>query len=92
MTRQFCREKLGKTDEIYGEIRHCVTIYLGLGIKLSSRWYISETIKSNFIPFEGVLTLSSKVVNVILEYQLENIVFTDAIGRIRMPDRIAQQG
>ena len=90
MKRHFCREKLGKNDEIYGEIRHCVTIYLG--IKLSSRWYISETIKSNFIPFEGVLTLSSKVVNVILEYQLENIVFTDAIGRIRMPDRIAQQG
>ena len=29
MTRQFCREKLGKNDEIYGEIRHCVTIYLG---------------------------------------------------------------
>lgn len=92
MTCQFCREKLGKNDEIYGKDRHCVTIYLGLGIKLSSRWYISETIKSNFIPFEGVLTLSSKVVNVILEYQLENIVFTDAIGRIRMPDRIAQQG
>ena len=28
----------------------------------------------------------------VLEDQLENVVFTDAIGRIRMPDRVSQQG
>ena len=84
MTRQFCREKLSKNEDIYGKIRHCVTKDTAGGIYLRPLKVL--------LPFEGVLTLSSKVVNVILEYQLENIVFTDAIGRIRMPDRITQKG
>lgn len=67
-----------------------VSIYLG--IKLLTLWYILQCDRRVLvIPFECVLALGSKVVDVVLEYQLENVVFTDAICWIRMPDRVAQK-
>ena len=44
------------------------------------------------LPFKGILALRSEEINVVLEYQFENVIFADTISGVRMPHSIPQKG